>query len=201
VNAAHTGYTFNFARANGVMSYAGFGYGGEGLGGNWDRWMAGTAAPTAGPDATGVSQLYLYGNYYVRYSIARNRNFDPLTYDPDNFRERVLEVSNLMDATDPDLTAFFKRGGKLILREDISDTAQSPLTGLNYWDAVVAKMGRETVDSSSQPMWRRDYPTPRAASMPGRATHRAMAFRAGATCSPSSTTGWSGERNRPTSMR
>jgi len=25
-------------------------------------------------------------------------------------------------------------------------TAQSPLTGLNYWDAVVAKMGRETVD-------------------------------------------------------
>lgn len=146
VNAAHTGYTFHFARANGVMSYAGFGYGGEGLSGSWDRWMAGTVAPTAGADATGVSQLYLYGNYYVRYFIARNRNFNPLTYDPDNFRERVLEVSNLMDGTDPDLSAFFKRGGKLILREDISDTAQSPLTGLDYWDAVVAKMGRQTVD-------------------------------------------------------
>jgi pimeloyl-ACP methyl ester carboxylesterase len=146
VNAAHDGYTFNFARANGVMSYAGFGYGGEGLSGNWDRWLAGTVAPTAGPDATGVSQVYLYGNYYVRYFIARNRNFDPLTYDPDNFRERVVEVSNLMDATNPDLTAFFNRGGKLILREDLSDTAQSPLTGLNYWDAVVAKMGRQTVD-------------------------------------------------------
>lgn len=146
INAAHAGYAFNFPRANGLLSYAGFGYGGEGLDGNWDRWVAGTVSPTAGPEASGISQLYNYGNGYVRYFIARDRTFDPLTYNPDNFQARVVEVSNLMDATNPDLSAFFDRGGKLILREDLSDTAQSPYSGLNFWDAVVAKMGRQTVD-------------------------------------------------------
>jgi pimeloyl-ACP methyl ester carboxylesterase len=145
INQAHAGYQFNFARVNGMTSYAGFNYGSEGLPGNWDRWMAGTTSPTAGPDATGISQLYTYGNGYVRYFIAQNRNFNPLTYDPNNFQARVVEVSNLMDSTNPDLSAFFNHGGKLILREDMGDTAQSPFTGLNYWNAVVAKMGQPTV--------------------------------------------------------
>lgn len=146
VNAAHAGYSFSFPLANGMTSYAGFAYGSEGLPGNWSRWMAGTLPPTAGPAATGISQLYTYGNAYVRYFIAQNPAFDPLTYNPANFQARVQQVSSMMDATNPDLSAFFARGGKLILREDLSDGAQSPVNGLNYWDAVVAKMGLSTVD-------------------------------------------------------
>lgn len=154
VRAAYDGLSFGFPRANGLTSYAGFGFGGEGLPGNWDRWMAGTADPNTGPignGATGnnpisISRLYEYGNVAVRYFFAQDKDFNPLGFDPAAYAARILEVSNIMDATDPDLSAFHARGGKLILREDLSDTAQSGFTGLNYWDAVVGKMGRERVE-------------------------------------------------------
>lgn len=145
IQSAHAGYQFSFPVANGMQAYAGFAFGGEGLAGNWSNWLVGTAPPTDGPTANGINQVYRYGNGYVRYFIAQNAAFDPLTYEPANFRERVLQVSQWMDATNPDLSAFRARGGKLILREDMSDTAQSPLTGLNYFDAVVARMGAATV--------------------------------------------------------
>lgn len=154
VRAAYDGYTFSFPRANGLMAYAGFGFGSEGLAGNWDRWMAGTAHPNTGPignGATGtnpisISRLYEYGNVAVRYFFAQNKDFDPLGFDPSAYGARIQAVSDIMDATNPDLSAFHARGGKLILREDLSDTAQSGFTGLNYWDAVVQKMGRERVE-------------------------------------------------------
>lgn len=145
ITSAHAGYQFSFPVANGMQSYAGFGFGGEGLAGNWSNWLVGTASPTAGPTAAGINQVYRFGNGYVRYFIAQNAAFDPLTYEPANYQPRVLQVSQWMDATNPDLSAFRARGGKLILREDMSDTAQSPLTGLNYWDAVVARMGAGAV--------------------------------------------------------
>jgi pimeloyl-ACP methyl ester carboxylesterase len=145
ITSAHAGYQLPFPVANGMQSYAGFGFGGEGLAGNWSNWLVGTASPTAGPTAAGINQVYRFGNGYVRYFIAQNAAFDPLTYDPVNHQARVQQVSQWMDATNPDLSAFRARGGKLILREDMSDTAQSPLTGLNYWDAVVARMGAAAV--------------------------------------------------------
>lgn len=149
IRVARAGYTFSFPLANGMTSYAGFGYGGEGLMGAWDRWMVGTVAPSTATMANAnASRLYQFGNGFIRYFIAQNANFDPLTFEPINFKDRVLLVSNLMDATNPDLSAFFARGGKLILREDLSDSAQSPYTGLNYFDAVTAKLGSNTVSSS-----------------------------------------------------
>ena len=148
IAAAHTGYSFNFPLANGMTAYAPFGYGGEGLPGNWERWMVGTVPPsfTAAPNVAGMNNLFTFGNGYVRYFIAQDPNFNPLGYDPDNFQARVQAVSDIMDATNPDLTAFFNRGGKLIVKEDMADTAQSPFTALNYWDAVVARMGRDTTE-------------------------------------------------------
>lgn len=148
VRAAHSGYTFNFPLANNMTHYAGFAYGGEGLPSNWSAWMTGSKAPvfSAAPNETGVGNLFAYGNGYIRYFIAQDKDFNPLGYNPDTYRSRVQEVSSMMDATNPDLSRFYARGGKLILRENLADTAQSPRTGLNYWDSVVSTMGRETVE-------------------------------------------------------
>jgi hypothetical protein len=52
-----------------------------------------------------------------------------------------------MDASDPNLAAFRARGGKLIVRENTGDMAQSPLAGINYVQNVVATMGQTNVDS------------------------------------------------------
>jgi Tannase and feruloyl esterase len=146
INAAQSGFQFEFPLANGITAYAGFGYGGEGLPGNWSRWVAGEQPPTTSPDGASVSRLYALGNGYVRYFIARDAAFDALTYQPAKFRARVQEVSAMMDATNPDLSAYYASGGKLILREDLADKAQSPYSGLDYWQSVVAKMGRTKVD-------------------------------------------------------
>jgi hypothetical protein len=57
----------------------------------------------------------------------------------------VREVSTLMDATDPDLSAFKARGGKLILLEHMADYAQSPYAGINYFQSVEGRMGVDSV--------------------------------------------------------
>jgi tannase/feruloyl esterase len=68
-------------------------------------------------------------------------------FRPDNFRARIEHVSALMDSTDPDLSPFSARGGKLILKENMADYAQSPVAGVDYYKSVVAKLGQAKVDS------------------------------------------------------
>jgi len=150
VNALHSPYTFSFPLANGMTSYAGWGYGGEALPGNWASWVTGSVPPTftAAPNIAGMSNIFSFGNGYVRYFIAQDPNFNPIGYNPAAFQARVQAVSAMMDATNPDLGPYFGRGGKLILKEDLADYAQSPYTGLNYYDAVVAKLGAPTATAS-----------------------------------------------------
>jgi hypothetical protein len=114
------------------------------------RWVTGTAAPTVTVDAATAAQQWLYGANFVRYFVARDANFDARNYDPNNFRARVQQVSELIDSSDPDLSAFFARGGKLILRENTGDLAQSPLAGIDYFNAVVAKVGQAMADRSAR---------------------------------------------------
>ena len=58
---------------------------------------------------------------------------------------RIREVSALMDSTNPDLSAFAARGGKLIMLEHMADYAQSPYAGIRYFEAVQAKLGVASV--------------------------------------------------------
>jgi len=107
------------------------------------RWVSTGTPPTeTGSDARGV----VYGWNYARFVIARDPSFDVRTYDPKNFETRIKAVADLMDSTNPDLSGFYKRGGKLILRENAGDFAQSPLVGMHYFESVVAKMGKSTVN-------------------------------------------------------
>ncbi|WP_454667117.1 tannase/feruloyl esterase family alpha/beta hydrolase [Acinetobacter calcoaceticus] len=145
IRAAYNGYQFDFNLADGQNHYAGFAYGGEGLLGNWERWIAGSTMP-AFPYKQGMSNIYNYGSGYIRYFIAQDKDFNTLHYNPFEFKDRILKVSQAIDAYNTDLSEFYARGGKIILREDMADKAQSPYTGLNYWDSVVQKMGKDIVE-------------------------------------------------------
>src|SRR5262249_58397902 len=61
-------------------------------------------------------------------------------------KARIERISALMDSTDPDLTRFAARGGRLILKENMSDFAQSPFAGVEYYKSVVAKLGQGAVN-------------------------------------------------------
>jgi hypothetical protein len=59
---------------------------------------------------------------------------------------RRVEISEYLDATHPDLTAFYKQGGKLIATIGTNDTLASPGSQLDYYQSVLDRMGREAVD-------------------------------------------------------
>jgi feruloyl esterase len=113
--------------------------------GGWTSWQAGDGAPTL-PPGPSSSRGWLYGSGAVQYFYARDPSFDPRTFDPDKLAPRVRQISALMDSTDPDLSAFAARGGKLIISEHMADYAQSPYAGIEYYRAVVARMGRPVAD-------------------------------------------------------
>jgi feruloyl esterase len=153
MRGVHSRYPFSFPLANGLTSYPQWLYGHEdSLDGpqalSLVRWLSGTAAPTVPPNAATAGTHWLYGSNWIRYAIARNADFDVQTYRPESFAARVQQTSALMDSTNPDLSAFFARGGKLILRENASDRAQSPLMGIEYHQAVVARVGQAAADRS-----------------------------------------------------
>ena len=59
---------------------------------------------------------------------------------------RRREISQSLDSTNPDLSAFLKRGGKLIIAIGTNDTLASPGAQLDYYQSVIKKMGRKKVD-------------------------------------------------------
>ena len=135
---------------NGVTSYPGYGIGGEGLEGNgptggWISWWSGRSAPTVPPQPSN-SITWFYGAGAIQYFVAKDPNYDPRNFTPASFPERLKTISNLLDATNPDLSQFHARGGKLIMKEHMADYAQSPYAGINYYKSVVNKLGQSKVN-------------------------------------------------------
>ncbi|HTT11929.1 MAG TPA: tannase/feruloyl esterase family alpha/beta hydrolase [Burkholderiaceae bacterium] len=150
VQTLHSSYRFPFPLANGLQEYPGWGVSGEATPafastGGWSAWWLGSAPPMLPPQPNnGIA--WIYGGGAIQYFYARDPNFDIRRYRPEDFAPRVREISALMDSTNPDLRAFHARGGKLIMLEHMADYAQSPYAGIGYYEAVVALMGRATVD-------------------------------------------------------
>ncbi len=145
-NGAYAPTVLPFPVANGLTTYPGRLFGGEILPGEGiERWISTGQVPRNPPAATDARGV-IYGSSYARNVIARDPAFDIRQFDATRFAARIRQVSELMDATDPDLRAFRQRGGKLILRENTGDMAQSPVAGMQYYESVVARMGQPEVD-------------------------------------------------------
>jgi hypothetical protein len=80
--------------------------------------------------------------------LMQNLNANPLDYvEGGVFNARREEISYILDSTDPDLNAFYKRGGKMIVVIGTNDTLASPGAQLDYYQSVIDKMGRGKVDA------------------------------------------------------
>ncbi len=146
----HSPYEFSFPLANGVRSYPGWAWGGEGAvgtgpAGGYVSWQTGTARQAL-PVASGSSRAWQYGSGAIQYFVLRDGHADLRNFKPEEHVQRITEISRLMDATDPDLSAFRARGGKLVISEHMADYAQSPYAGIEYYRSVVATMGQPAAD-------------------------------------------------------
>lgn len=142
----HAPYKFPFALANGLDDYPGWGISGEDTegfasAGGWISWWLGKAAPTQPPTpANGIA--WVFGTGGTQYVFARDPKLDVTKYKPEDYKDRLLQVSQLMDSTDPDLSRFRARGGKLVMLEHMADYAQSPYAGIRYFESVERKLGK-----------------------------------------------------------
>ncbi|MEY9881842.1 hypothetical protein ABIA43_003376 [Bradyrhizobium sp. USDA 328] len=97
---------------------------------------------SAQPPARNNGIAWIYGAGGIQYVFARDPKLDVTTYNVEHHKARLLEVSKLMDSTDPDLSRFRMRGGRLIMLEHMADYAQSPYAGIRYFESVERKMGK-----------------------------------------------------------
>jgi hypothetical protein len=117
--------------------FPGFSYGGEAESGGWATQITGPA-----PEKSLLSEnaLTFFGNMVYGNPAWQYRAFDP-DRDPKIARDRLGSVLN---ATDPNLSAFQQRGGKLILFHGWTDAAISPMNTIHYFDSVTKKLGAKT---------------------------------------------------------
>jgi hypothetical protein len=99
----------------------------------------------AAADAPMHSHLGVLGvTGFLMQDLAAN----PLDYvEGGKWNKRREELSSWLDSTNPDLSAFYRRGGKMIVNIGTNDTLASTGAQLDYYKAVLDKMGRGTVDT------------------------------------------------------
>src|SRR5262249_19604773 len=146
VQTLHSAYKFPFPLANGVDDYPGWGVSGEdtmsyGPTGGWQAWWLGTAMPAQPPTPTNGT-AWLYGAGGTQYAFPRDPKLAVTTYKVEDHKARVLEVWRLMDSTDPDLSRFRARNGRLIMLEHMADYAKNPYAGIRYFENVERKLGK-----------------------------------------------------------
>jgi feruloyl esterase len=95
------------------------------------QWMA----FLGGRQAPGVS----VGSFQVAYN---NADWDAKGFDVDRDLKIVDDkVGTIINAVNPDLSAFKAHGGKLLLYHGWNDTAISPGNTINYYESVLKSMG------------------------------------------------------------
>jgi feruloyl esterase len=89
-----------------------------------------------------------YGETFFRYMAFGKANpaFDLRSFDADKDPGRMAAISAMLDATNPDLSAFKSRGGKIVMYFGWADTALTPYMGIGYYEQVMQKTGPATKD-------------------------------------------------------
>jgi feruloyl esterase len=137
-------YKFPFPLANGVKSF-----------GMWlpttDPESFGTITPTRYKGQEGAPENApihsSLGTLGVTGFLMQNPSANPLDYaDGKTMNERRVQISKWLDATDPDLSAFYKHGGKIILTVGTQDFIASSGAQLDYYQSLINKMGQKKLD-------------------------------------------------------
>ena len=99
--------------------------------------------------ATNTARMHSHlGVLGVTGFLMKDLAANPLEYvEGGRWNARREELSQWLDSTKPDLSAFARRGGKMIVAIGSNDTLASPGTQLDYYQSVIDTMGRAAVDA------------------------------------------------------
>jgi len=126
--------------SKGKQIFPGFMPGGEQGPGGWQRWITG--------NAPGEAVLFAFGSGFFRNMVYEQADWD---YKRAKLDDAVAAADQkfaaVLNSTEPNMKAFQAHGGKLILYHGWNDPAISPLNSINYYESVLATMGKQQADS------------------------------------------------------
>ncbi|MFY9610459.1 MAG: tannase/feruloyl esterase family alpha/beta hydrolase [Blastocatellia bacterium] len=126
--------------SKGEQIIPGFVPGGETGPGGWSGWITG-ASPTR-------AAQFFFSTQTMKNMLYNDPAWDLKSFDLDKAGKLAGEkLAPVLNATDPNLKAFKARGGKLILYHGWNDAALPPMNAINYYESVVAKMGKRDAGS------------------------------------------------------
>jgi feruloyl esterase len=149
MNAAKTIY--DDLHISGERVFPGFPVGGELSPGGWTKWLTGGldvlrgldfqegAGEGAAGDAAPVTPSFhfAFGNGVMKYFVFHDPDWNYADYTFDKFWSDVATVAPTLNATDPDLSAFRDRGGKLLIYTGWADMALTPYGTIAYYESVL----------------------------------------------------------------
>ena len=129
--------TFTTPFTAGTLRYPGWTFGDESNPAGWGAWMT-------GPDAnvmemtgrTAPTPQALVGTQFFKYFVYGDSTWSYVGYDLARAGRDGAKVSAVLNAANPDLSAFRARGGKLVLAHGWSDPALSARATIEYFKSV-----------------------------------------------------------------
>jgi Tannase and feruloyl esterase. len=85
------------------------------------------------------------GDAVIKNMIVRDDNFNPKNFDADKWRDKVVQASELLDATNPDISVFKNNGGKLILIHGAGDQIVTFQGTIDYYNQLIDKFGKDSL--------------------------------------------------------
>ena len=120
----------------GKAYHVGFPYGGEGNPAGWGSWLVGMN--NAG-GAGRPSLAYGFAYDFLRYFVKQDADWSYKDFSLSTFTNETKALQATISPSDPDLSAFRSKGGKLLMYHGWSDSALSPLMSIRYVNEVFAK--------------------------------------------------------------
>ncbi|MDP3673694.1 MAG: tannase/feruloyl esterase family alpha/beta hydrolase [Novosphingobium sp.] len=102
-------------------------------------------------DFVSMGNTHALGDAFIRAVILRNLDANTLSFDtkaPGKYLASIQKASALFDATNPDIRAFIRRGGKLIIVHGLADPLPMPTATTEYYDNLVTRFGQSELDKS-----------------------------------------------------
>lgn len=106
----------------------------------WEGWISG--------DKLGDSSAFFFGGGYFRDFVFNDPAWDYHSTTLDTAMKAADQrTASALNATDPDLSRFTKRGGKLVLYHGWDDAAIPAGSTVDYFESVQKKMGTNATES------------------------------------------------------